>query len=162
MRKWLLAVGENLATKLPDTTIHLKGTYITMEGPAFSTVAESNMHRAWGGDLIGMTAMPEAKLAREAELPYALVALPTDYDCWRPHDPNIAQQDLLSEIIGNLNKASTAGLELIKAALADMSILEQNSCPAHEALTLAIWSDKSKIEQGEIERLGVLWGKYFK
>jgi 5'-methylthioadenosine phosphorylase len=67
-----------------DTKTHSEGTYVCMEGPQFSTRAESLMHRAWGGDLIGMTAMPEAKLAREAQICYALVALASDYDCWRP------------------------------------------------------------------------------
>ncbi len=66
------------------TRVHDGGTYVCMEGPAFSTRAESEMHRAWGGTLIGMTAAPEFKLAREAELAYALVCLPSDYDCWRP------------------------------------------------------------------------------
>ena len=132
-----------------------------MEGPAFSTKAESHMHRAWGGDLIGMTAMPEAKLAREAELAYALVALPTDYDCWRPHDETAAPMDLLTEIIGNLKRATAAGIELIKAALADVSILKGQRSPAHDALKLAIWSDKKKIESEEVKKLSVLWGKYF-
>ena len=88
--------------KTVGVKVHRGGTYLCMEGPAFSTKAESHMHRSWGGDLIGMTAMPEARLAREAELPYALIGLPTDYDCWRPHDPAVGQQDLLQEIIGNL------------------------------------------------------------
>jgi len=157
MRQWLLQA----AKRLEGVTVHETGTYVCMEGPAFSTRAESHMHRAWGGDLIGMTAMPEAKLAREAELAYALIALPTDYDCWRPHDGGVAAQDLLSEIIGNLKKASAAGVQLIKAALSDVSILQQTPSPAHDALKLAIWSDKSKIDPAEIERLAVLWGRYF-
>src|SRR5438046_51900 len=74
---------KNVRTPLPPFTVHDRGCYVCMEGPAFSTRAESLMHRLWGGDLIGMTAMPEAKLAREAEISYALVALVTDYDCWR-------------------------------------------------------------------------------
>jgi 5'-methylthioadenosine phosphorylase len=71
------------AQGVQNHVIHDRGCYICMEGPAFSTRSESLMHRLWGGDLIGMTAMPEAKLAKEAEIPYALVALVTDYDCWR-------------------------------------------------------------------------------
>ena len=71
----------------PPFTVHARGTYVCMEGPAFSTRAESLMHRLWGGDVIGMTAMPEAKLVREAELGYAIVAMVTDFDCWNPeHD----------------------------------------------------------------------------
>jgi 5'-methylthioadenosine phosphorylase len=119
------------------------------------------MHRAWGADLIGMTVMPEAKLAREAEIAYAMVALPTDYDCWRPHDPNVGQMDLLSEIIGNLKKASAASMTLVKAALQDVSKLQQEASPAHSALALAIWSHKDQIPADEVKRLALLWGKYF-
>ena len=157
MRRWLLAAASGLV----DTKVHDGGTYVCMEGPAFSTRAESHLHRAWGGDLIGMTCMPEAKLAREAEIAYALVALPTDYDCWKPHDPDVGAQDLLAEIIGNLQKASAAGVALLKAALSDVAALRAAASPAHEALQLAIWSDKAKIDPTEIERLAVLWGGYF-
>ena len=132
-----------------------------MEGPSFSTEAESNMHRAWGGDLIGMTCMPEAKLAREAEIAYGLVALPTDYDCWRAHDPNVDQQRLLAEILGNLKAASNASISLVKEALNDISMLEEQRSPAQDALKLAIWSDKTRIHPGEVERLRALWGRYF-
>ena len=88
----------HVATPL-DVMTHLEGTYVCMEGPQFSTRAESLMHQAWGGDLIGMTAMPEAKLAREAQMCYALVALASDYDCWRPHDKAKGKQTLLQEIL---------------------------------------------------------------
>ena len=119
------------------------------------------MHRAWGGDLIGMTCMPEAKLAREAQMAYALVCLPTDYDCWRPHDPGLGSQDLIAQIMGNLDSATKRSIELIKAALSDVSILKDNRSPAHDALKLAVWSDKSKIDPDQIERLAVLWGACF-
>ena len=144
-----------------ETLVHDGGTYVCMEGPAFSTRAESLMHQSWGGQLIGMTVMPEARLAREAEIAYALIALPTDYDCWRPHDPNVGAQALLSEIIGNLNRATAAGHELIKLALQDISALQLTPSPAHSALKLAIWSNKGMIRRDEVERLAVLWGKYF-
>lgn len=157
MRNWLLQA----AGRLQGVKVHPQGTYICMEGPAFSTVAESNMHRSWGGDLIGMTVMPEAKLAREAELPYALIGLPTDYDCWRPHDPSKGQQELLREIIGNLQRASAAGVQLIQEALRDVSLLQTQPSPAQSALQLAIWSDKSRIDSAEVARLKPLWGRYF-
>lgn len=156
MRRWLLEAASNEVM-----TVHDKATYVCMEGPAFSTVAESNMHRAWGGDLIGMTSMPEAKLAREAELPYALIALPTDYDCWRPRKAELGQQALLKEIIGNLGAATTASITLIKAALSDVSILTSIESPAQSALELAIWSDKKRIPAHEIERLAPIWGRHF-
>ena len=154
-----------------QVTAHDRATYVAMEGPAFSTRAESLMHRLWGGDLIGMTAMPEAKLAREAELPYALLALVTDYDCWRPPVPPeegettlpFDPQTLLAEIIGNLEAASANAIAVLKRAVeriaADPSSVAE--CPAKDALKLAIWSDKSAIDAAEIERLRPLWGKYF-
>ncbi len=159
MRNWLCEA----AKRLDGVRVHEQGTYIVMEGPAFSTQAESNMHRseAFGGDLIGMTAMPEARLAREAEIAYAMIAMPTDYDCWKPHDPSASSQALLEEIIGNLQKATKANVALMKEALRDTSALANTPSPAHTALALGIWSDKSKLDQAEVKRLEVLWGKYF-
>ena len=160
MRSWLLAAAARTASAV---TVHDGGTYVCMEGPAFSTRAECAMHRQWGGDLIGMTAMPEAKLAREAEMAYAMVAMPTDYDCWREREGDSVPEglELLQEIIGNLKKATAANLALMKAALADLSELKETPSPAHQALALGIWSDKSKIPAGEVERLGALWGHRF-
>lgn len=157
MRRWILKAAQSL----DGVKVHETGTYVCMEGPAFSTKAESHLHRAWGADLIGMTVMPEAKLAREAEIAYALVAMPTDYDCWKEPPKGAKPQALLDEIIGNLNRATEANLKLMKAALADVSILEGEPSPAHSALALGIWSDKSKLPREEIERLRLLWGKYF-
>jgi 5'-methylthioadenosine phosphorylase len=134
-----------------------------MEGPQFSTRAESLMHRMWGGDLIGMTVMPEAKLAREAEIPYALIALVTDYDCWKsPAAPGADAASLLKEILSNLQTASARGVELMRRALrriaADPGAL--SACPAQKALELAIWTDKSRLDEEEKRRLWPLWGKY--
>ncbi|MHC4910650.1 MAG: S-methyl-5'-thioadenosine phosphorylase [Planctomycetota bacterium] len=157
MREWLLAAARGLE----GTTVHERGTYVCMEGPAFSTRAESELHRAWGAHLIGMTVMPEARLAREAELAYAMVSLPTDYDCWRPHDPATDAKSLLQEIIGNLQTATAASIALIKAALADVSLLAATPSPAHDALALAIWSDKAQISPEAVERLRPLWGRHF-
>lgn len=160
MRRWLLQAANHMGDAI-ERKIHAAGTYVVMEGPAFSTRAESEMHRGWGGDLIGMTAMPEAKLAKEAEIAYALIGLPTDYDCWRPHDTYESHEDLLSQIISNLKNASDAGIALIKQALSDTSTLETQPSPSHDALKLAIWTDKSRIDQGEVEKLRPLWGRYF-
>lgn len=156
MRRWLIEA----ARSVPGIAVHSEGTYVCMEGPAFSTFAESHMHRAWGGDLIGMTACPEAKLAREAEMAYALIAMPTDYDCWRPHEPDTPPQQLLSQISANLESATGRCAQLIKAALRDVSSLDQPS-PAHDALRLAIWSDKAAIDRQQVQRLDLLWGRYF-
>lgn len=157
MRNWLLSASRDLA----GVTVHGTGTYVCMEGPAFSTKAESHMHRQWGGDLIGMTVMPEAKLAREAEIAYALVAMPTDYDCWRPHDPDKPVTALLEEIMGNLKQASQNNIKLIRRALRDVSALREQPSPAHDALSLGIFSDKSKLDPSEVRRLWTLWGRHF-
>jgi 5'-methylthioadenosine phosphorylase len=135
------------------------GTYVCMEGPQFSTRAESEMHRSWGASLIGMTVMPEARLAREAEICYALVALPTDYDCWRPHPHALDQFELLEEIIGNLKAASQNALQLIRDSLPGVRELGQRRCPCQEALELAIWSDRSVIPAETRERLRPILGR---
>ena len=161
MRAWLLAAAQRTESTESAVKVHDGGTYVCMEGPAFSTRAECEMHRQWGGDLIGMTAMPEAKLAREAEMAYAMVAMPTDYDCWRPRENTGTGLELLQEIIGNLKQATAANLTLLKAALADLSLLRAQASPAHRALELGIWSDKSKVSAESVKRLEVLWGKRF-
>jgi 5'-methylthioadenosine phosphorylase len=150
---------ENAAGSVP-TRVHLGGTYVCMEGPQFSTRAESELHRSWGASLIGMTVMPEARLAREAEICYALVALPTDYDCWRPHPHALDQFELLEEIIGNLKAASQNALHLIRQAVPHVSALGGKSCPCQSALELAIWSDRASIPAETRERLHPILGKY--
>ena len=143
-----------------ETTIHDGGTYVCMEGPQFSTQAESRMHIAWGGDLIGMTAMPEAKLAREAQICYALLALPSDYDCWREHDPCLSKLELLNEIIANLTQVTEFATTLIKAAISRAGELAQVDCPDRKALELAIWSDKGRIPKKIRQELQLLIGEY--
>jgi len=131
-----------------------------MEGPQFSTRAESLMHRQWGGDVIGMTCMPEAKLAREAELCYAMIALPTDYDCWRPHAGSPGSDALLKEIIGNLNRATEHAIALIRRSLP--SIAESNhSCGCGEALTLAVWTDEKVLSREHRERYAPLLQRHW-
>jgi 5'-methylthioadenosine phosphorylase len=143
------------ATKL-DVRTHRQGTYICMEGPQFSTRAESLMHRKWGGDLIGMTAMPEAKLAREAQMCYALIALVSDYDCWRPRRRR-DKQELLREIIGNMQRASDNCLKLIEAVLAGKQMLVCEDCGCRRSLELAVWTDKKEITAAERRKLAVLF-----
>jgi 5'-methylthioadenosine phosphorylase len=153
-------------------TVHARGCYVCMEGPAFSTRAESLMHRLWGGDLIGMTCMPEAKLAREAEMAYALIALVTDYDCWRRPQGEAAGQPaeaadpamLLKEIIANVQAASDNAVSLIHRVLRRIAANPQelSASPALQALKLAIWSDKSLIPQDQVELLAPLWMKHLK
>ena len=143
-----------------DTPVHNHGTYVCMEGPQFSTQAESRMHIAWGGDLIGMTCMPEAKLAREAQICYALLALPSDYDCWREHDPAMSKLELLNEILANLKEVTEYGTKLIQAAVARANELAHIDCPDRKALELAIWSDKQQITKETRKKLHLLIGEY--
>jgi 5'-methylthioadenosine phosphorylase len=141
-----------------DTTVHPKGTYVCMEGPQFSTRAESDLHRSWGAHLIGMTAMPEAKLAREAELCYALVSLPTDYDCWRPPPANLEHLDLIKEIIGNLNTGTERALALIRTAAPLVAEAGARPCLCQNALEHALWTDRKAIPQGARDRYRLLLG----
>jgi 5'-methylthioadenosine phosphorylase len=155
LRNLLVRSATGLATR-----VHQGGTYVCMEGPQFSTRAESELHRAWGASLIGMTAMPEAKLAREAELCYALVALPTDYDCWRPHPAHVDQNRLIEEILGNVKVATENAIELLRRAVANVVTAAEKPCACQSALALAIWSDRSRLAPAARERLAPLLAKY--
>jgi 5'-methylthioadenosine phosphorylase len=157
LRGVLQSVADQVAT-----TVHPQGTYVCMEGPAFSTVAESRMHQTWGGDVIGMTAMPEARLAREAELPYALVALVTDFDCWKPHAPGISRQALLEEILGHLKAATANAMALVRAAIEALAANPLGPSPIHTALDLAVWTDRRQIPPELVQRYGVLLERYVK
>lgn len=139
------------------TRTHEGGTYVCMEGPQFSTRAESIMHKKWGADLIGMTAMPEAKLAREAQICYALIALASDYDCWKPHKPGASKLALLEEIIGNLTEATNNAIELIKAVLNTDGDLCDDSCACRKSLELAVWSKPESINEENKKKLAVLF-----
>jgi 5'-methylthioadenosine phosphorylase len=155
LRHVLSGVGEGLPIKL-----HSRGTYVCMEGPQFSTRAESEMHRAWGGDLIGMTLMPEAKLAREAEICYVAVALATDYDCWRKRPDDENKLHLLEEIIGNVKAATQNAITLIAKSIPQVAAQSAQPCECQSALKLGIWSDKRMIPDDVRNRLSLLIGKY--
>ena len=152
LRERLMVAAEQI-----DSVTHADGTYVCMEGPQFSTRAESLMHRAWGGDLIGMTALPEAKLAREAQMCYALVALVSDYDCWREHDPATDKQSLLEEIIGNLNRATKNAVALIETTLQSGNALCDESCDCRKSLDLAVWTKPDALDPAMRKRLGPLF-----
>ena len=152
LRKKLVQAAKDI-----DVRTHPKGTYICMEGPQFSTRAESLMHRAMGGDLIGMTAMPEAKLAREAQMCYSLIALPSDYDCWRPQKGGKDKQTLLKEITANLQMATSNCLKLIMAVLNSDAELVCEECQCRRSLDLAVWTDQSQISAVDKEKLKVLF-----
>lgn len=153
LRSILLRAGSGVGT-----SVHDGGTYVCMEGPQFSTRAESELHRSWGATLIGMTAMPEAKLAREAEICYGLLALPTDYDCWRPHPADVDQNQLIAEILANVKAATANALELLRRAIP--LVAAEGVCACQSALALAVWSDRERLPPAVRERLQVLLGKY--
>jgi 5'-methylthioadenosine phosphorylase len=130
------------------------GTYICMEGPAFSTKAESNVYRSWGMDVIGMTNLQEAKLAREAELCYVTVAMVTDYDCWHPEHDAVT----VSEIIGNLTKNAENAAQVVSAAVAGMP--ESRSCKCGSALKHALITNPAAVPADTRRKLELLVGKY--
>jgi len=150
----LRGVLQQASTTLSGTTVHPRGTYVVMEGPAFSTRAESDLHRAQGAHLIGMTVQPEARLAREAELCYAAISLPTDYDCWRPHDGG--REALLQELRSNMARATTAALSLVRAALPAVAKLGSTPCHCQRALDDALFTDPAAITPATKERHALL------
>lgn len=131
------------------------GTYLCMEGPAFSTLAESNLYRAWGMDVIGMTNLQEAKLAREAEICYVTVAMVTDYDCWHPEHDAVSVNDILHNLMRNAENAA----RVVAQAVADMP--EERRCKCGSALAHAIITDKSRVPEATRRKLELLVGKYF-
>jgi 5'-methylthioadenosine phosphorylase len=137
-----------------DATVHDGGTYCCMEGPQFSTRAESELHRRWGMDLIGMTAVPEAKLAREAELCYAALALVTDYDCWHPEHDSVTAE-MVAEV---MRRNTTAAQDSIVALIE--SLPKNRDCPCGSALANAILTDHRVVPQAVRERTKPLVGKY--
>jgi 5'-methylthioadenosine phosphorylase len=131
----------------------LGGTYICMEGPQFSTRAESNLYRSWGADVIGMTNLQEAKLAREAEMSYATLAMVTDYDCWREGHDDVTVEQVVAVVHQNADNAG----KVVRAAAA---LLPKGKSPYAEVLRYAIMTDKTTIPQATREKLDLLIGKY--
>ena len=132
------------------------GTYLVMEGPQFSTKAESELYRSWGCDVIGMTNMPEAKLAREAEICYATVAMATDYDCWHPHHDEVTVEQIVQVLLANADKARS----LVKAAVPKLSGRTepcQKGC--HHALDNAIITPPDKRDPEVVSRLDAVAGR---
>jgi len=136
--------------------IHKGGTYLAMEGPQFSTRAESNLYRSWGASVIGMTAIPEAKLAREAEICYATLAFVTDYDCWNEDHETVSTE----MIIDNLKRNVQAAKEIIKKAVTMMPAARDCGCAT--ALSNSIITDPARIPGKVKKDLAPLIGKYIK
>ena len=130
------------------------GTYLCMEGPAFSTKAESHVYRSWGMDVIGMTNLQEAKLAREAEICYVTIAMVTDYDCWHPEHDAVTVNDIIATLVKNGENAS----KVVAAAVAAMP--EARECKCGSALAHAIITDRKVIPEQTKKKLELLIGKY--
>jgi 5'-methylthioadenosine phosphorylase len=131
------------------------GTYLNMEGPQFSTKAESNLYRSWGLDVIGMTNLTEARLAREAELCYATVAMVTDYDCWHPEHEHVTADQIVAVLLKNAENACS----VVRQAVA--ALPQTRGCKCGSALKNAILTQKSAVPPATLERLRLLVGKYF-
>ncbi|MEQ1566001.1 MAG: S-methyl-5'-thioadenosine phosphorylase [Myxococcota bacterium] len=136
-------------------TVHLGGTYVCMEGPVFSSRAESNLHRSWGASVIGMTAMPEAKLAREASLSYATLAFATDYDCWHPHHDAVTVDQVMAVLSANVGRAKA----ILTAAVPRIAA-HPGEAPMADAMRTAIMTPKAAIDEAARQRLGPLLKRY--
>ena len=131
------------------------GTYVVMEGPQFSTLAESNIYRSWNADVIGMTNMPEAKLAREAEIRYASVSMVTDFDCWHPDHENVDVQQVIKVLLGNAEKAK----KMIKNIINNFENHIDPKDPTNNCLDVAIITAPEKRTQKTIDKLKTVAGR---
>jgi 5'-methylthioadenosine phosphorylase len=150
VRKVLIASGKKVGA-----TVHEKGTYLCMEGPQFSTRAESNVYRSWGMDVIGMTNLQEAKLAREAEICYATLALSTDYDCWFEGHDDVT----IEMVIATLTKNVETAKKIVRRAVT--AVGAERACGCRTAMKNAILTDRKSIPAETKKRLEVIAGKYF-
>ena len=135
---------------------HVGGTYVCIEGPAFSTVAESNAYRAWGMDVVGMTNLQEAKLAREAEICYATLAMVTDYDCWHEEHDAVSVSQIIEYLTRNVQNAQ----QIIRTAVGELP--KERTCPCGSALAHAIMTDPKKISPSAKKKVALLVRKYLK
>jgi 5'-methylthioadenosine phosphorylase len=144
------------AARAASATVHEGGTYVCMEGPQFSTLAESKLYRAWGMDVIGMTNLQEAKLAREAEICYATIALVTDYDCWHPEHDHVT----VEMIVANLTQNARTAQQVIAGAVEHLPF--PRTCECATALKYALITRPDAIDPAARERLAPLVDKYVK
>ncbi|HEX7708446.1 MAG TPA: S-methyl-5'-thioadenosine phosphorylase [Thermoanaerobaculia bacterium] len=142
-------------TTTDEPRVHAGGTYLCMEGPQFSTRAESNLYRTWGVDVIGMTNLTEAKLAREAEICYATMALVTDYDCWHPHHDDVN----VDQILGYLRKNAAMAQRILRLSISRVAARPRN-CACLNALQFALITDRDAIPPKVKDDLAAIIGKY--
>ncbi len=144
------------ASRRAGVTAKRGGTYLCMEGPQFSTKAESNVYRGWGMDVIGMTNLQEAKLAREAEMCYVTVAMVTDYDCWHPHHDSVTVDQIVAVLLKNAENAA----KVVRESVAAMP--RGRTCKCGSALAHAIITDRARIPAATRRKLKLILGKYLK
>ena len=143
------------AIKKEGIDFQRNGTYVVMEGPQFSTLAESNLYRSWGADVIGMTNMPEAKLAREAEIRYASVSMVTDYDCWHPDHENVDVKQVIDVLLNNASKAKN----MIKNIIGNFESYIDPNDPTNNCLDVAIITSPEKQTEKTIKKLKNIAGR---
>lgn len=142
------------AAERTGASAHIRGTYVVIEGPQFSTKAESHMYRSWGADVIGMTALPEAKLAREAEICYSTLACSTDYDCWHESEAPVT----VEMVVSNLHKNAAVSKSIVRDLIPRIS--EERNCACVMALEKAIITAREMIPSETQSRLALLVNKY--
>ena len=152
--KLILRAAKTAKIKCAD-----RGTYLAMEGPQFSTFAESELYRSWGCDVIGMTNMPEAKLAREAEMCYATIAMVTDYDCWHPDNEAVTVDQVVKVLMDNADMARRLVKEVSPMILADPTGLD---CPCKTALDFAVITQEDARDPSMISSLSAVAGRVLK
>ncbi|RME05965.1 MAG: S-methyl-5'-thioadenosine phosphorylase [Deltaproteobacteria bacterium] len=151
---WSRRLFEAAGEAAPDTRIHFGGTYVCIEGPQFSTRAESRLYRSWGVSVVGMTNLPEAKLAREAEICYATLALATDYDCWHETEADVSVESVIALLQQNVATAK----KIIEGVVSRLP--EPRDCPCASALAQAIMTPADRIPPERKRELSILIGKY--
>ena len=152
-----LAGFANQAAVTAGANVHGGGTYLAMEGPQFSTRAESHLYRSWGADIIGMTAMPEAKLAREAELPYALIGMVTDYDCWRENEAPVQVETVIAQLGENAARARAT----VENFLTNLPATREPSS-IDMVLDFALITDPAKYDPALVSKLDAIAGRTLK
>ncbi|MDP2805159.1 MAG: S-methyl-5'-thioadenosine phosphorylase [Gallionellaceae bacterium] len=154
-------LGDHIEAAAKEAGIHALrgGTYLVMEGPQFSSLAESELYRQWGCDVIGMTNMPEAKLAREAELCYATVAMVTDYDCWHPDHDHVTVEQIIKVLLANADKAKTLVKHVVPRVGADAKACD---CGCRSALQYALITAPEARDAGMKQKLQAVAGRILK
>jgi 5'-methylthioadenosine phosphorylase len=156
-----LAASLGDAVEAAGGTLHRGGTYLCMEGPQFSTRAESQLYRSWGVDVIGMTNLQEARLAREAEICYATLAMVTDYDCWHESEEAVSVEAVLAVLRAN----ARLGQEVVRRAVAELPAerpgAEAGGCACGDALRYALLTDRAAVPEATLGRLSAIVGRYF-